>query len=1072
MSVRESNGYDSDDGISCITPEDIKPRRIVESILEDSNHLNPVPPTAASAHHSRLGPEVVGREEVFHHACVGKYTCANSLSLCDPSSCTQVVTPSATSQTIDSDPLDTSADSERVVPLYIYYQNVRGLRTKIDDFFVAVSDNEYDVIILTETWLKDEINSVQLFGAGYNVYRKDRIPEVTGRSRGGGVLIAVKNSFSSTPCVACIDNDLEHLWVNVECTERRVCLGVVYIPPDLSRNRFVVERLNNSISSVAASLRVSDVHLLFGDFNLPDLCWRASTAGFAEPEPTESDSTSNILIDNMALLNMKQLNLKRNCLGRILDLCFIDEDAVSMCNLVEPLEALIPIDPMHPPFLTQLHCSAPVSFSEPIDDHLLDFSRTNFDGLQEALLTLDWSPVYNASNINEAVYSFTNVVLQLLPRFVLEHRPRMSPPWSNSRLRFLKQSRSRALRQYCNNRNSVTKQRFNDASSKYKSYKRTLYGQYVLRTQNMLKTHPKRFWSFVNKKRKENGLPSTMFLGSDTSSSTQGICNLFAKRFASVFDNTTPNQQQVNAALRDVPAGMIPISNREFDEVDILAALKKMKSSKKPGPDGIPSLILVKCADALCGPLTSIFNLSLSQAVFPECWKKSVMFPVFKNGNKCDVVNYRGVTSLCACSKLFEILINNVLFRAAKPYISQEQHGFFPGRSVVTNLVQFSSLCLTSMEQGFQIDTIYTDLKAAFDRVSHRILLAKLDRLGVSTTLVCWFESYLSNRRLCVKVGSTESEEFSNNSGVPQGSNLGPLLFTIFFNDVCLALPRGCKLLYADDLKMFWLVKTPADCQMLQNALNEFFAWCQRNLMVVSVAKCSIISYTRKKKPIQWDYTIGDDHLARTNVVRDLGVMLDSELNFREHYSHIINKARRNLGFIIRLSTEFRNPYCLRSLYYSLVRSILESAVVVWSPFRSIWSARIEKIQSKFIKYALRFLPWQNPNELPPYEARCRLLGMDTLEKRRKMQKTVFIGKVLLGDIDAPWILAKINLNVQPRTLRQRNFVRIQQHRADYAQNEPIRAMCILFNEHFHLFDFNVSARLFRERVTNFNVNS
>ena len=376
------------------------------------------------------------------------------------------------------------------------------------------------------------------------------------------------------------------------------------------------------------------------------------------------------------------------------------------------------------------------------------------------------------------------------------------------------------------------------------------------------------------------------------------------------------------------------------------------------------------------------------------------------------------------------------------------------------------------MDRGLQVDTIYTDLKAAFDRVNHRILLAKLDRLGVASNLVSWFESYLTNRRLCVKLGSTESDEFLSSSGVPQGSNLGPLLFTTFFNDVCLALPPNCKLAYADDLKVYYLVKTHDDCLILQNIANKFFEWCRRNFMVVSVAKCSVVSFSRKKNPIMFSYRMGEECIERAKVVKDLGVMLDSELSFREHYSYIINKAMRNLGFIFRVSAEFWDPYCLRSLYFSLVRSVLETAAIAWSPFHNVWIFRIEKIQAKLIKYALRFLPWRNRDELPPYESRCRLLGMDTLVKRRDIQKTTFIGKVMLGEIDAPWILAKINLNVVPRPLRQWNFLRLQQHRTEYAQNEPIRSMSVLFNRHYCLFDFNVSSSIFRERVTNFYVNS
>ena len=785
---------------------------------------------------------------------------------------------------------------------------------------------------------------------------------------------------------------------------------------------------------------------------------------FIDPAESTFNAANTVLADGMALLDMLQMNPVTNTLNRTLDLIFASNNASSQCDVFHTPEALVEVDSFHPPTLTMLHCPSLIRFSDIPDIREFDFNKAGFAGLNRALLLIDWSFLEEV-NINTAVFLFNQKLLTLLRQYVPEPAERRKPAWSNARLKMLKRERATALRIYTRDRTELNKQSVNIASCQYRSYNRYLYSRYIQRKQNQLKRNPKQFWSFFNEKRKESGLPSLMFLGDSSSNCPQNTCNLFARQFASVFTNSTVSVHETEAALRFVPENVCDINVTGFSEVEVQSAMKKLKPSAAAGPDGIPSLVLKNCACSLSEPLKIIFNQSLAQETFPDVWKKSYIFPVFKKGNKSDISNYRGITSLCAGSKLFEILIGETLQRRVAHYIATEQHGFQPGRSINTNLLEFTSFCIQHIEHGAQIDTVYTDIKAAFDRVDHSLLLAKLKRVGAADNFVRWMRSFLSNRLLSVKLGNTESQPFQSTSGVPQGSNLGPLLFSLFFNDVCLALPSGCKIVYADDLKIYFVVRSDADCEELQCLINGFCSWCKCNRLDVSVAKCSVISFTKKKSPLHYCYKINGQPIQRETVVKDLGVLLDTGLTFQNHYSHIIRKANKHLGFIMRASKEFCDPYCLRALYYSLVRSILETAAIVWSPYFDIWSTRIEAVQRKFVRYALRLLPWTNPLELPPYEDRCKLLGMTTLEKRRRDMRAVFIGKILLGEIDAPNILAQININVMPRSLRLRDFLRLPFRRTVYGQNEPIRAMCSNFNSVFYIFDFSVTCVTFKNRL-------
>lgn len=443
------------------------------------------------------------------------------------------------------------------------------------------------------------------------------------------------------------------------------------------------------------------------------------------------------------------------------------------------------------------------------------------------------------------------------------------------------------------------------------------------------------------------------------------------------------------------------------------------------------------------------------------------MFPVHKKGNRREVSNYRGVTSLCAIAKLFEIVIMEHLLAHCKPYISTDQHGFMPGRSTTTNLLCFTSYIFETLSEHAQTDAIYTDLTAAFDKLNHRIAVAKLDRLGIHGSLLQWFQSYLTGRCLSVVIGDCQSCSFAATSGIPQGSHLGPLIFLIYFNDVNSVI-EGPRLSYADDLKMFLRIRSLEDCDSLQRQVIAFADWCTLNRMDVNPSKCSVISYSHKKRPILHKYVLHGTEIGRVSQIKDLGVILDSELYFKQHVNYVIGKASGILGFIFRITKEFTDIYCLKSLYCALSRSILEYCSVVWAPQYNNAVQRIESVQRRFLRYALRRLPWSDPYRLPSYESRCQLINLEPLTVRRDTARALLISDALQGNIDCPAILERINLNVQPRALRNNYMLRLPIHRSNFSMFGGVNGLQRIFNRVASLFDFNLTRTILRRMFSLF----
>jgi hypothetical protein len=510
-----------------------------------------------------------------------------------------------------------------------------------------------------------------------------------------------------------------------------------------------------------------------------------------------------------------------------------------------------------------------------------------------------------------------------------------------------------------------------------------------------------------------------------------------------------------------------PFTSFKLSLDEVAEGLDHLDLSKGPGPDGLPTIFLKKCSSSLALPLTMIFNRSLESGVFPFDWKTSHICPIFKSGNKTEVSNYRGVAILSAIPKLFELLVETRLQFYLKNLFVSQQHGFTKGRSTVTNLMSFCSSIFDRMDKGSEFDVIYTDFSKAFDRVDHDILLDKLRKIDNEYIPTKWIRSYLTNRKQFVKINGVRSETFEINSGVPQGSHLGPFLFCIFINDVTECFNFAKCLVYADDIKIYAEIQHASDALELQYELKKFCQWTLLNKLILNPGKCKFMCFSKKRVGNDRSYLIYDKLLDKVDHFKDLGVIFTPNLSFNKHIDYIINKASSMLAYIKRFSRDFQDPYTIKTLYTCYVRSNLEYASVIWSPYYDIHSNRIERIQKRFLIFAFRQLPSSRQAgdfAREPYINRLKLMNMQPLYKRREIAGTMFVRDLLCSRINCPELLYRCSITIPSRTLRPRfRGLNIPTCKSNFAESEPLVFCLKCFNYHLNLFDYHISRDNFKK---------
>ena len=391
-----------------------------------------------------------------------------------------------------------------------------------------------------------------------------------------------------------------------------------------------------------------------------------------------------------------------------------------------------------------------------------------------------------------------------------------------------------------------------------------------------------------------------------------------------------------------------------ISENEVYSQILQLNPLKAAGPENVPIKLLKILAPIISTYLRDAFNKCHETGIFPNSLKNAKIVPIYKAKQKDRASNYRPISLLSPISKIFEKLLYSrlELFFSKNKVITKQQFGFRCGYSTEMAVTDLYNQLIKNRDDGYNSCCLFLDLSKAFDTVNHKLLLDKLYLYGIRGNMHNLLSSYLTNRQQFTICNNIPSKASTIVCGVPQGSTLGPLLFSLYINDLPLHTNFQVNM-FADDTVLTLKNKNTAHLQQQVNQeLTSIDEWMKYNRLSLNYTKTTYFVCAPKCHSSSWkNFTIkiGKHIIPSVESIKYLGVMIDKHLNWKAHIDYVIKKLSY-AARILSIIRHYVNKQTLIKLYYSFAYPYLKYGIISWGSACQTSLAKIQVLQNNIIR--------------------------------------------------------------------------------------------------------------------------